>query len=335
MKTISATPIILTGMPLPRSISFIIPVRNDAARLERCLSSIASNVVTSTAVQVIVVDNGSTDASAEVGARAGAQVLVRPGLSVAQLRNEAADHATGAVLAFVDADHEIGEGWVAVALQGLAETEAAGIGALCHAPSPGTWVQRTYDRLRRHDASLAEVEWLGAGNLAIRRDVFTIVNGFDTRLETCEDVDLCNRLRARGFRLINEPRMYNVHHGDPASLRQLFLGELWRGRDNLRVTLRGPLTFRSVPSIAVPLSHWASAVIGFVAAVWTGSLSWLLLPLVTFAAATSLRSARMMGGAFSFRVLPQIACVAAVYEAARSMALVARAGHSARRDERR
>ena len=46
-----------------------------------------------------------------------------------------------------------------------------------------------------------------------------------------------------------------LHLGAPSKLRRLFLGELWRGRDNLRVTLRGPLTLRALPSVLLPVAN--------------------------------------------------------------------------------
>jgi hypothetical protein len=54
--------------------------------------------------------------------------------------------------------------------------------------------------------------------------------------------------------------MVSVHYGDPGTLKALFLGELWRGRDSLKVTLRAPLTLRSIPGVAIPLLTLASLV---------------------------------------------------------------------------
>lgn len=320
-----------------QTISFVVPVRNDAERLRRCLASIAANQFPPSSVHVIVADNGSKDGSAEVAAQAGAVVLVLPGLPVARLRNEAASHATGDVLAFVDADHEVGPGWIAAALQGLGESAAVGIGAMCHAPASGTWVQRAYDRFRQRPACLVEVEWLGAGNLAVTADAFNSVGGFDTTLETCEDVDLCNRLRARGGRLVAEPGMMNIHYGDPATLRALFLGELWRGRDNLRVTLRGPITFRSLPSLLLPVMNLTSIALGAGVAAASGVAWWLLLPPAMLGASTLLRMSRMSraGTGGILTTLTQNAAVSAVYETARAVALLVRASHSVRRDEHR
>src|SRR5262249_52970008 len=133
--------------------------------------------------------------------------------------------------------------------------------------------QRAYDRFRLHRRGIHEVDWLGSGNLAVRRDAFLRVGGFDTSLETCEDVDLCNRLRAAGYRLVSDDRMRSIHFGDPSTLGELFRGELWRGRDNVRTTIRGPLTLRSLPSLAVPVANLLLLTIGLIgasAAPWLG-----------------------------------------------------------------
>jgi glycosyltransferase involved in cell wall biosynthesis len=231
------------------TVSFIIPVRNDAKRLESCLRSIQANSFSGTRIEVVVVDNGSTDGSADVARKLGALVIESGSSCVAELRNLGAAQSAGEILAFVDADHEISAAWVRAAMETLRAPSVAAAGALCHAPIDGTWVQRAYGLLRGLPKGSQDVEWLGSGNLVVRRTVFQAVGGFDTALITCEDVDLCQRLIARGGRIVAVDAMVNVHYGDPRSLRALFRGELWRGRDNLRVTLRGPLTWRALPSV--------------------------------------------------------------------------------------
>jgi hypothetical protein len=59
--------------------------------------------------------------------------------------------------------------------------------------------------------------------------------------------------------------MVNHHFGDPATLGELFRGELWRGRDNLRVSLRGPVDWRDLPSVIVPLLWLTSMLTALVA----------------------------------------------------------------------
>jgi GT2 family glycosyltransferase len=235
-------------------VSFVIPVRDDAERLRRCLASIHRCRRPTDRLEIVVADNGSVDGSDQVARAVGATVLSLPGLRVSALRNRAAREAAGELLAFVDADHEVGPGWLAAAVSALQEKNVGAAGSPYHVPADSTWVQRLYDGLRSRHPDRHDVDWLGTGNLAIRKTAFERIGGFDERLETCEDVDLCRRLRAAGFRLIDEPRMFSVHHGDPATLPEVFLSELWRGRDNFRVSIRRPISWRTLASMAISLA---------------------------------------------------------------------------------
>jgi hypothetical protein len=281
-------------------------------------------------VETIVADNGSTDDSLRVARDAGARLLSLPGPRVGELRNRAAAMARGDVLAFVDADHEIGPAWIGSAVAALGDGRTAAAGAPCHPPTPATWVQRFYDRLRRHPVAREPVDWLGSGNMAVRRSAFEEVGGFDTTLETCEDVDLCRKLRARGYAILADHRLRNVHYGDPATLRQVFLGELWRGRDNLRVSLRPPWSPRIVASAALSLANLAMATASL-----AGLLTWSRsgfavagVALAMLAVVVGLRAVLMTRRAVEW---PRALAVAAAYEAGRALALVGRFGHRRQR----
>jgi glycosyltransferase involved in cell wall biosynthesis len=330
-------------------VSFIIPVRNDAARLRRCLTTIRANTPATADIEIIVADNGSTDDTPDVARSFGARVLSLPSLSVAALRNRAATEARGQVLAFVDADHEIDPLWVASALESLAPPDVAAVGALCFAPADGTWVQRMYDALRGRTQGQSDVEWLGSGNMAVRRELFDKVGGFDVSLETCEDVDLCQRLLQAGFRVRGDDRMRNVHLGDPATLGKLYRSELWRGRDNLRVSLRYGLTLRGLPSVIMPvlelicllivplalgfwlafaLGEWQDPRLGVVRV----SVLALIIGLAALALPTALTLLRVMrmarwGGLRGPADLGRAFVVAGTYDLARAVALLAKARH--------
>jgi hypothetical protein len=309
-------------------VSFIIPVRNDARRLAACLSTIVTNDKPRTEVEVVVIDHTSTDDSPEVARAAGARVLSQSNGSVATLRNRGAAVAAGDILAFVDSDHTIDPAWARVAVDLLGDASVGAVGAPCRPPTEGSWVQRTYDGLRHHEDGSHDVTWLGSGNLAVRRELFLQLGGFSERLETCEDVDLCQRIRAHGYRIVSDSRLHSIHHGDPRTLRHLFRGELWRGRDNLRVSLRLPLALGELPSIVVPIVGLVSLVTLLVAAV-TGSVLILLAALATFGALAAARAARicMRRRSFGFVTATQAMLVALVYDAARALAIVARTPH--------
>jgi hypothetical protein len=253
---------------------------------------------------------------------------------VTELRNRAALASSGDVLAYVDADNEIVPEWAASAVDTLRLPNVGATGAAYHAPPDGTWVQRAYGHLRGRPAGRKDVEWLGSGNLAVWRSVLDRVGGFDPSLDTCEDVDLCHRIRATGLRVVSDERLRNVHHGDPATLWDLFKGELWRGRDNLRVSLRRPLSWRTVVTALIPMAEvatMAAAVTGLAIAgsggLWLAAATLMLLSvpacLKVVRAAYREQHAGGVGLAETF-------AVAWVYDMARALALVARMPHRGR-----
>ena len=315
------------------SLVVIIPVKNDAVRLERCLDAITRNQSGTTRPEVLVADNGSTDNSRAVAEASGARVLVLPELRVSELRNAAAREATTDLLAFVDADHEVAPTWVAAAVDTMAGDRVGAAGALYSAPANGTWVQRMYGVLRGRTTGRGEVSWLGSGNLVVRRSAFQQVGGFDASLEACEDVDLCQRLRAAGWSIIGDERLRSVHFGDPPTLGALFRAERWRGRDNLRVSLRGPLTARDIPSIVTPVVALA-ALVTIVASpvallVNREALRVAGIAAVIMAGLAGLKAVVMAARAKSPSpvFLAQAFLVALTYEMARGTGLVTRAPH--------
>lgn len=324
--------------PMPHAdavIAFVIPVRDDAERLRTCLASLRAAAAT-TPHDLLVLDHGSRDRSAEVARDAGARVITREGGNVAALRNFGAT-ATGApLIAFIDADNEVAPGWLDAARAACAPAAVGMAGAAYHPPPQGTWVQRTYDALRRHPAAEEPTEWLGAGNMVVRREAFVAARGFDESLETCEDVDLCAKVAMAGWQVRAVPGMRSVHHGDPKHLSNVFWGELWRGRDNLRVTLRGPKSPRTVASAVMPVAYAAAVactLLGGLAgwpagAVIAGTGLAGVLGLLTLRVAAMQRNA---GGRLPAGLWAAVQ-VALAYDLGRSAAVFVGVGHGRRRE---
>jgi GT2 family glycosyltransferase len=315
-------------------VSFVIPVRNDARRLQVCVNSIKRARRDDVDIEILVADNGSTDNTAASAREAGARVLTLPGISVAEARNRAAREASGSILAFVDADHELDLSWILAAVESLASPEIVAVGAPYHAPEDGTWVQRMYDSFRQHGSSVAPVAWLGSGNLAVRRQAFVAVGGFDATLITCEDVDLCRRLRENGGLILHDPRLRTIHHGDPATLRALFFGELWRGRDNVRASLR-EFNLGGLPSLAIPavdLLLLAVGTIGLLLA-WHGGLWATALAVTGIGLLAALRASVMVTRLRTMSLVDAVRAmaVALTYDVARALAPIWSGSHAARR----
>jgi GT2 family glycosyltransferase len=314
-------------------ISVIIPARNAGATLEACLGSIREASAKTGPVELLVVDNGSTDATAAIAKRLGATVLSVPGLRVSAVRNRAAQTAQAPLLAFVDADHRVGPAWFEAVRYAFADTSIVAAGAEYLAPADATWVQRTYDSLRLHRPGRHDVTWLPSGNLAIRADVFQRIGGFDESLETCEDVDLCRRLVVTG-RLVADEALASVHYGDPRTLRAVYAGEKWRGRDNLRVTLRPPMNLRSALSALQPLVTVAVLVAAafLILVDWRHTLQYVMAAGALAVLGSLPRALQMFVRDRRRSPLALVRClvVAIVFDLGRAAAIVARATHATR-----
>jgi GT2 family glycosyltransferase len=321
----------------PRLVVFVIPVRDDAARLAHCLASIHRE---DAAADIVVVDHGSTDGSDAIALDHRARVLRTPeAINVAALRNIGSRSVDARYLALIDADNTIGPGWLSAFTEAVNTDAPAVLGAPYSPPPAPTWVQAWYDGLRDHATRVQPAEWLGAGNLVVRRDAFEAVGGFDESLETCEDVDLCFKLTRAGYTILNVPGMRSIHHGDPPTLGRLFRSELWRGRDNIRVSLRQrPMSFRNALSVVMPIAQLGlmlGAITGALAGAVLGSTTGWRMAAVCLLGVALLVAARAAliyrrAGAKAPGGVPAAVAIAATYETARAAALVMRAGHHRR-----
>lgn len=96
-------------------VSVVIPARNDAEMLERCLASLSAQ--TRSADEVVVVDNGSTDTTRAVAEAAGARVVWEPIAGIPRASSAGFDAARGNVVLRVDADTQCPPGWLAHAVR--------------------------------------------------------------------------------------------------------------------------------------------------------------------------------------------------------------------------
>ena len=236
------------------TVSVIVPVRNDSKRLETCLASLNR---LSNRPEIIVVDNGSTDDSARVAEALGARTLVYPGLKVGSLRNRGVEQSSGIVLAFVDSDHEVTEDWLERGLEVLSEaSDVVACGSHYLAPPDGTWVQRTWAIHRLRGPSRVEaIEWLGSGNLLVKRTAFEAIGGFREDLVAAEDVDLCHRLIQNSGRIIGDRTIRSIHHGEPKTLSDFVRKEYWRGSSGLKAWVSQGFPLRDLPSFLWPMWH--------------------------------------------------------------------------------
>ena len=203
-------------LPDGPSFSVIVCTRNGADRIGECLDAVGKM---KGRFETIVVDDGSTDDTARFVKQAFPMVklieLEASGLSTA--RNAGAKEATGEILAFTDDDCEPDVEWLVRLGEFLTENDFAAVGGPNIPPMPRDWHQAVVSAAPGAPGHVmlddVEAEHLPGCNLAVRRDAFEAVCGFDPVFHTAgDDVDFCWRLRDAGFRMGFTPDAFVWHH---------------------------------------------------------------------------------------------------------------------------
>jgi glycosyltransferase involved in cell wall biosynthesis len=193
----------IAAAPSPKpTISLIIPAHNEEAYLAACLDAIMQNVV-GHALEIIVVDNNSTDGTRQVIARYPAVTYVfEPHKGITRARQRGFLASTGDILAYVDADTRPPPGWVEQIWEQFGRRAELAclsgpysfydVGGIRNLMSAGWFVAaRPLYRIIGY--------MLVGGNFAIRRDVLEKMGGFDASIEFYgEDVDIAKRAGKHG-----------------------------------------------------------------------------------------------------------------------------------------
>lgn len=183
-------------------LSVVIPAWNEEQLLPACLESVCANLgdeALGLDVELIVVDNNSTDRTAAVAEAGGARVVFEAVNQIARARNAGAAAATGDWLLFLDADSRLNPGLAAGLQQVLESDRRVGCGTTMHMAGLPWWalaMMRTWNGVSRL------CRWAAGSFLACRTEAFRDVGGFSDALYAAEEIDLSRRLkrwgRARG-----------------------------------------------------------------------------------------------------------------------------------------
>lgn len=204
----------------PPVLSVIVPAHDGAAVLAESLPALKASELPAERWELIVVDDGSADATAEVGARWADRVvrLPAPARGPAFARNRGGEVASGEVLVFVDADvcvHRDALGRLQDLLGPEGEPVAA-FGAYDVRPRAEGLVSQYRNLLHHwvHARNRGEADTFWAGLGGVRRRAFQEVGGFDEvryPRPQIEDIELGYRLRDRGHRIVLDPSIRGTH----------------------------------------------------------------------------------------------------------------------------
>jgi glycosyltransferase involved in cell wall biosynthesis len=174
------------------TISFIVPTRNSARTITACVRSLVTQLDAD--VEVVVVDNHSTDGTADRATAAGAHRVLTAGPERCAQRNAGTAASTGDIVVFIDSDMVVEPAVARQILEAFAGDET--IGALIipeRSFGQGFWTQ-----CRVLEKSLYVGNESVEAARAFRREVIEAVGGWNEQLTAAEDWDLDDRIRAHG-----------------------------------------------------------------------------------------------------------------------------------------
>ena len=184
--------------------------------------------------EVIVVDDGSKDATAAIASEYDVRLIRTENRGLSSARNTGWRAATGEIIAYIDDDAYPDPDWLTYLAATFTRGHHVGVGgpniappgdgpiAMCIAHAPGNPVHvMLTDR---------EAEHIPGCNMALRRDALEAIGGFDERFRVAgDDVDICWQLQARGWTLGFSPAAVVWHHRRN-SLRAFWKQQVGYGR---------------------------------------------------------------------------------------------------------
>lgn len=198
------------------TVSLYIPCYNGAQYIEGCFAALAQQIRQPD--EILFIDDGSTDGSAEMAEKFPGVRVIRHGTNrgLAAARNTALREAQGELIASLDVDCVADRGWLMNLM--------AGLKALPGAVGAGGMLEEAYqetlgDRFRafhmpQHHGDKASINprILAGANTIYRRDVLLALGGYNESFRTNgEDTDLCKRLYAAEHSLIYQPNALVKH----------------------------------------------------------------------------------------------------------------------------
>jgi GT2 family glycosyltransferase len=245
-------------VPWPR-ISVVVCSHNGELTLPDCLEGLSKLRYPN--FEVIVVDDGSTDATADVARNYGYHPITTSKLGLGNARNVGMEAATGEIVAYLDDDTRPDPDWLTHLAAVFMSTERAGVGgpnisasgdgliADCVAKAPGNPVHILL--------SDSEAEHIPGCNMAFRKDCLQAIGGFDLRFRVAgDDVDACWRMHERGWTLGYSPAAVVWHHRRN-SIRSYWRQQLGYGKAEALLERKWPQKYNAAGHVS-----WAGRIYG-------------------------------------------------------------------------
>jgi len=291
------------------SVSIIIPVRNRPQEIRACLTSLAKLNYPAEKIEILVVDDCSSDSTPTVIREFPVKLLaLKMHRQASFCRNIAAGHANNEILAFIDSDCEADPDWLLDLTPVFREKSIAAVGGMIDS----FYTINQLDQYEKVQSSLTISSWykrsneldrffyVPSCNFLVRRDCFKALGGFKNDLHVGEDVDLCWRIQNSGHQVDYRP-VGTIFHKHRNRLQAFCHRRFDYGTSEPQLQKRHKDRRKRMVFPPLPTFFWLAVACLF----FSGNMSWLL-PAVSLPLLSSLSIWRKIRGANGHIGYPQV-----------------------------
>jgi len=217
-------------------VSVILPAYNSEKTIAKTLSAL-KNQNFHGKYEIIVVDDGSKDNTAEIAKKFKVKVFTNPHRGPAYQRNFGAKKAKGDIIIFTDSDCIPDKNWLKEITQPFRDKDIVGVSGTYRTLNKNKIIARFegYEIEKRHERMARQkyIDFIGTFSAAYRKNIFLKFGGFDTSfpIASGEDPELSFRIAKAGYKMVFNPKAFVYHpHVDSLSgyLKQKFYRAYWR-----------------------------------------------------------------------------------------------------------
>ena len=211
---------------MPKTVSIIIPTKNNGDILEKCLASIQNLDYPKDEYEVIIVDGHSTDGTVEIVKKYGCKVVYEDKGRISYARDLGVKHAEGEFIAFTDADCVVDRNWLKELIRHFADENVAAVGGPNITPEDDTefarcvgevlsFLSKPGARYGLREERRREIYHNPTCNVMYKKEVLEEVGGFNHNLITVDDEELDYRIRRKGYKILYTPKAIVYHYRRP------------------------------------------------------------------------------------------------------------------------
>lgn len=218
-------------------VSVVIPAYNSEKVISRVIEALLHQSYPKNKYEIIVVDDGSTDRTAEVASRFPIRVLRLKHAGPANARNTGAKKAKGDILLFTDADCVPDKNWIKAMIEPFKDPEIVAVSGTYKTLNKEKFMARFvgYEIDQRHEKMKKQkyIDFIGTFSAAYRKKIFLKFGGFDSRFKTSsgEDPEISYRMAKAGLKMVFQSAAF-VYHPHPDTLwnysKQKYQRAVWR-----------------------------------------------------------------------------------------------------------